>query len=336
MLVERTRLGCAGRECELPPRFLSLLVERRRSGSGGRRPVIVTGLPHRGSSLRAGDVLRQANGRRTQRVRDLEAAAAEALAKGLWCCSLAAERDGAVFVAGLSTSPAEPAPDGRGRHVRISWRRLRTRPTLSGSAVAAEPPADRASAARRDPRWRDTGRGSRGGTAAARRRVAGARREGRRRGGRARDGRRGGAPRRCRLRAYERRLEEAKNAIAALRIDGRGERRRTGRDRGGLRLSRDGARHPPLQGRRADRRARRSARGRRAVALPYFSDSDVPRWVERYPFLSETLQQAPRTTHHAVAGRDGRALESRSGRRALVGAGRPRRRRVSARGLPDA
>jgi hypothetical protein len=100
---------------------------------------------------------------------------------------------------------------------------------------------------------------------------------------------------------YERRIADAKNAIAALRIEGEGSAavrdvvaeavayHETARD---------------IRHYKADEltHARVDQRGAGAISLPYFSDSEVPRWIERYPFLSESLQQAPRATHLLLPG----------------------------------
>jgi hypothetical protein len=101
--------------------------------------------------------------------------------------------------------------------------------------------------------------------------------------------------------AYERRLDDAKNAIAALRIEGEGSapvRDVIAEAVGYHETARDIRRYKAAE--LTDKRV--DQRGAGGVSLPYFSDSEVPRWVERYPFLSESLQQAPRTTHMLLPG----------------------------------
>jgi hypothetical protein len=103
------------------------------------------------------------------------------------------------------------------------------------------------------------------------------------------------------LGTYERRLEEAKNAIAALRIEGDGSaavRDIVAQSLGYHETARDIRRAKAAQ----LEQVHGDQRGAVAQSMPYFSDSDVPRWVERYPFLSETLQQAPRATHMLLPG----------------------------------
>jgi len=103
------------------------------------------------------------------------------------------------------------------------------------------------------------------------------------------------------LAAYERRLDDAKNAIAALRIEGEG-RGAVGsvvdEAFGYYEIARDIRRYKAAE----LSHARVDQRGAAANSLPYFSDSKVPGWIERYPFLSESLQQAPRSTHMLLAG----------------------------------
>ena len=103
------------------------------------------------------------------------------------------------------------------------------------------------------------------------------------------------------LAAYERRIDEAKNAIAALRIEGDGSaavRDVVAEAFGYHETARDIRRYKAAE----LAHARVDQRGAGAISLPYFSDSDVPRWVARYPFLGETLQQAPRVTHMLLPG----------------------------------
>jgi hypothetical protein len=103
------------------------------------------------------------------------------------------------------------------------------------------------------------------------------------------------------LPVYERRVADAKNAVAALRVEGQGS--------DAVRAVIDEAfgYHEAARDIRRWKAAELATvhvdqRGAGGVTMPYFSDSEVPRWVERYPFLSESLQQAPRTTHMLLPG----------------------------------
>jgi hypothetical protein len=103
------------------------------------------------------------------------------------------------------------------------------------------------------------------------------------------------------LGVYERRLDEATNAIAALHIEGDGSAAVRGvvaEAIGYHETARDIRRYKAAE----LEHARVDERGAGALSLPYFSDSEVPRWIERYPFLGESLQQAPRTTHMLLPG----------------------------------
>jgi hypothetical protein len=100
---------------------------------------------------------------------------------------------------------------------------------------------------------------------------------------------------------YERRIDDARNAIQALRIEGEGApavQRVIDEALGYHEAARDIRRYKTAE----LAHARVDQRGAGATSLPYFSDSEVPRWVERYPFLSESLQQAPRATHMLLPG----------------------------------
>ena len=103
------------------------------------------------------------------------------------------------------------------------------------------------------------------------------------------------------LTAYERRLGDAKNAVAALRLEGEGSAAVqvvVTEAFGYHETARDIRRYKTTE----LEDAHVDERGAGGMSLPYFSDSEVPRWVERYPFLSESLQQAPRSTHLLLPG----------------------------------
>ncbi len=270
----------AGQPCELPKVF-ALAVEQRQLLDGAGLVVVETPTPT--AAFRAGDVIRQANGRRTLRCADLEAVAAEALAKGL-VLLLAAERDGRLFAAALTeravevaaapaVEPPEAAAPARERPVAsplpptpIATPVVRREVALPPRAGASSELAAKAVAAAAVLATVDD---------AARLTVP--------------------------LGAYERRLGDARNAITALRIEGESSaevRAVVAEAFGYHETARDIRRYKAeaLEHTRVDQR------GAAAFSLPYFSDSEVPRWVERYPFLSESLQQAPRSTHLVLPG----------------------------------
>ncbi len=288
--------------CRLPATF-SLTVEERTLLDGGSAGLVVAGSPAPASGLRAGDVVRQANGRKTVRCEDLEAAAAEALAKGILLL-VAAERDGHVMAValretGVAVAVGEPAPPAppppppvgappggpgtaaeRGTVPAPAPERAPVaapRPTTTPPPVAREVPLPPRANASAELTSKAVAAAAVLGTVDAAARSA--------------------VP----LGTYERRLDEAKNAIAALRIEGDGSagvRELIAEAIGYHETARDIRRAKAAQ----LEQAHVDQRGAVAQSMPYFSDSDVPRWVERYPFLSETLQQAPRATHMLVPG----------------------------------
>ncbi len=283
----------AARVCELPATF-SLAAEERGLLGPAAAGLVVVGSPARGSGLQAGDVIRQANGRRTVGCADLEETAAEAMAKGLLLL-LAAERDGrlvagafgqagaAAPVVDAARQPAAPTGAARSETAAESAREERAiappaLPTAAPTPVAVReatlPPRADASA---ELAAKTVAAAAVLGTVDEAARFA--------------------VP----LQAYERRLDDAKNAIAALRIEGEGSaavRAIIAEAVGYHETARDIRRYKAAE--LAD--ARVDQRGAGGQSLPYFSDSDVPRWVARYPFLSESLQQAPRTTHMLLPG----------------------------------
>jgi hypothetical protein len=281
----------AATECDVPSAF-HLAVEQRQMLTGGDAGLVVVRAA--ASVLRPGDVVKQANGRRTMSCADLEAAAAEALAKGLLLL-LAAERDGNVFAVALSettavvvaeqpvtSAPAAPTASGAERVDR----------TVAPVAPEAPPPAPTPLPTPRP--HREAALPTRAGASAelVAKTVAAAAVL-----GTVDEAARLAVP----LAVYERRLDDAKNAIAALHVEGEGsEAVRTVIDEafGYHETARDIRRYKAAE----LAQAHVDQRGAGGISLPYFSDSEVPRWVERYPFLSEALQQAPRTTHMLLPG----------------------------------
>lgn len=278
-------LAWAGTACVVSPAF-SLAVEERQLLDAGSAGLVVVSSGAVSSSLRAGDVIRQANGRRTIRCTDLEATAGEALAKGLLLL-LAAERDGKPIAIALPESPANAVAEERAAPVLAKattsgdppgWPTPTPVPLPTVTPVvhreAALPPRADASA---ELAAKAVAAAAVLGTVDEAARLA--------------------VP----LGAYERRLDDAKNAVAALRIEGEGSaavRSVVTEAFGYHETARDIRRYKAAE----LSHARVDQRGAGAISLPYFSDSEVPGWIERYPFLSESLQQAPRSTHMLLPG----------------------------------
>ena len=278
----------AGLACEVPAAF-ALAVEQRQMLDAGSPGLVVVRSAAPSSSLRAGDVIRQANGSRTVRCADLEATAAEALAKGL-VLLLAAERDGRLVAVALSESTASATAKEPGSVAVIGD--LTAAATATREPVPAAPTVPRPTSTPVVPR--EAALPPRADVSAemtAKTRAAAAVL------GTVEEAARLAVP----LAAYERRLDDAKNAIAALRIEGEG-RGAVGsvvdEAFGYYEIARDIRRYKAAE----LSHARVDQRGAAANSLPYFSDSKVPGWIERYPFLSESLQQAPRSTHMLLAG----------------------------------
>ena len=272
------RVTSAAAECDVPATF-GIAVEERTLGG------LVVVRARSGAELRPGDVVKQANGRRTASCADIEAAAADALAKGLLLL-VAAERDGATTAVALAEAPAvvAAAPAATGAPPERVDRRTGPEPP----PAAAPLPTATARPHRETPLPARAGASSElaaktVAAAAVLRTVD--------------DAARPAVP----LAVYERRLDDAKNAVAALRVEGEGsDAVRAVIDEGFAyhETARDIRRWKAA----ALARAHTDQRGAGGMSLPYFSDSEVPRWVERYPFLSESLQQAPRTTHVLLPG----------------------------------
>jgi hypothetical protein len=257
----------------------------------------VTGSPAPRAGLQVGDVIRQANGRRTATCRDLETTAAEALAKGL-VLLMAAERDGRLLAAALeptgaavvtaTEAPAPPRVEPQG----TTAKEAAPAPPVVMPAPVAPPPVPTPVATpvviREAPLPPRTGAAPDLAAKAVAASAVLATID---------EAARFAVP----IGVYERRIEDAKNAIAALHIEGEGSsavRDVIAEATGYHEAARDIRRYKSAQ----LKDARIDERGVGAQSLPYFSDSEVPRWVERYPFLSESLQQAPRTTHMLLPG----------------------------------
>ena len=281
----------AGTPCDLPAAF-SLTVEES-SGLGGvneRLTVVRSGAPS--TSLRPGDLIRQANDRRTLRCADLEAVAAVTMAKGL-VLLLAAERGGELFALALPSAPSESAIGAA--PVVVAGRAdapSADTPVAPAPPVVVPPvprptpvPSPVARAAALPARADASAELAAKAVAAAA--VLGA----------VDEAARVVVP----FAVYERRIDEARNAIAALHIEGDGSaavRDVVAEAFGYHDTARDIRRYKAAE----LSHSRVDQRGAAAISLPYFSDSQVPGWVARYPFLDETLQQAPRATHMLLPG----------------------------------
>jgi hypothetical protein len=276
----------AGSPCEVPAAFALAVEERALLDTGSAGLVVARPLPP-ASPLQAGDVIRQANGRRTIRCEDLEATAAEALAKGL-VLLLATEREGRLTAVVLAESTAVAAVAAPAALPKPAA----TVAEAPGEAEPVPPPVPVATATPIVHREATLPAHTEASAEVTAKAVAAAAVL-----GTVDEAARLAVP----LSAYERRLDDAKNAIAALRIEGEG----SGPVRGVVaeafgyhETARDIRRYKAAE----LANARVDQRGAAAVSLPYFSDSAVPGWIERYPFLSESLQQAPRATHLLLPG----------------------------------
>jgi len=268
-------------ECDVPAAF-GLVVEQRSLTGGGL--AVVRARP--GSDLRPGDVVKQVNGRRTNTCADLEAAAADALAKGLLLL-VAAERDGATTAVALAEAPAAvaAAPAAPGAPSAPAERGARA---VEAPPLPAPVPTPTARPHRETPLPERAG--ASGELAAKTVAAAAVLRT-------VDEAARFAVP----LAVYERRLDDAKNAVGALRLEGQGSdavRAVIDEAFGYHEAARDVRRWKAAE----LAQAHTDQRGASGLSMPYFSDSEVPRWVERYPFLSESLQQAPRTTHMLLPG----------------------------------
>lgn len=280
--------------CQLPSMF-GLTVEEGPLVAAKAGGLIVVRADAPSSLLRPGDVIRQANARRTDDCRDLEAAAADAAARGVLLL-LAAERAGgvvAVALADQTSAPVVAAPPARSVPVAPVEVAPSAASAPAAPAVAAAPAPAPTPVATPVPRKevslpsRDDASAELTSKAVAAAAVLGT----------VDEAARMAVP----VTAYERRIEDAKNAITALRIEGDGSaavRDLVAETLAYHETARDIRRYKAAE--LAD--ARVDQRGAGSVWLPYFSDSAVPRWIERYPFLSETLQQSPRATHMLLPG----------------------------------
>lgn len=283
--------AAAATVCQLPSVFALTVEERPRLGtSSGGLVVVRAAAPS--SLLRAGDVIRQANGRHTNNCRELEAAAADAAARGVLLLLAAEREEGVVAVALADTSsgtvvaapvaptvaaPAEDVPPVAAGPAKPPVAASPVPTAVPTPIVVREAPLPTRSDASAELAAKAVAAAAVLGTVDEAARMA--------------------VP----VAVYERRIADATNAIAALRIDGEGSA--AVRDVVAEALGYHGTARDIRRYKAAELTdARVDQRGAGAVSLPFFSDSQVPRWIERYPFLSESLQQAPRSTHLLLPG----------------------------------
>lgn len=275
--------------CQLPSVF-GLTVEEGPLVGANAGGLIVVRADAPSSVLQPGDVIRQANARRTNNCRELEAAAADAAARGVLLL-LAAERAGGIVTLALAdktSAPVVAAPAGRSAPA-APVEAPAIAATVAPAAVAVAPTPVATPVPRMEVSLPSRADASAELTSKA---VAAAAVL-----GTIDEAARLAVP----VAAYERRIEDARNAVTALRIEGDGSaavRDLVAETLAYHETARDIRRYKAAE--LVD--ARVDQRGAGSVSLPYFSDSEVPRWIERYPFLSETLQQAPRATRMLLPG----------------------------------
>jgi len=293
-------------QCNLPSAF-QLRIEQREDGKEAGRKAAATPATDSASVLYVGDRILQVNGQRVRSCADLESAAAEALAKGL-ALLLAVERDGqlvsmavestlaraaaepattktytVVEVAWLATGVALVALDiayGHGRHGPINpfgpFVRAR-KPEPAGVEITATPADDPPARGVQLPPPVDASPALRQSTADAAAAL-------------------GGLARYARLSlpmaVYEQHLEETEDRIETLPFgtDDNSVAVHAAVDTilGYHRTARDIRRTKIAYLNRVGRDVRAAAR-----FVPYFSDSEVPHWLARYPFLHESLEASP-------------------------------------------
>lgn len=285
--------------CDVPD-GLPIAVAQRGIGASGS--VVATDQPP-GSPLRPGDVVRQASAYRVAGCGDLERAASEVLARGLPLL-LAVDRGGALIAVlverGRAAEAPPPAsvgtqPEGTegptagpagAEHPAATAAMPRARVAAEPEALSASPPPPRLVEVDLPP--------VREASPELRRAVTAALAELQKLDT--------SATLTVPLAAYERRLDDAEGTIHGLSY-GSGAAAATLSDavEAVLALHRTA---------RDIRRARieyigeqeRSLRTAAMTAMPYFSDSEVPRWVAEYPFLRASLIEPPRPTRLVLAG----------------------------------
>ena len=280
--------------CNLPASF-AIDAEERGGMTPGAGTVVVTKHAAAGvaadersaPALRAGDLIRQANGARVERCADLERVAAEAFTKGLRLLVLV-ERDGGTFAlaAGApaertvarAARPAAPRGDETEKGASIAAADASSRD--AGESARVKPPPRARTPAVLPPRH-EVGPETIDAVGAALHALQPLD---------------DAAALTMPVAVYERRLADAETTIAALpfgrtaaaaavqtKVEEVLAFHRTARDIWQARLA-------FLRSRGVDRR------GASGQPLPYFSDSQVPEWVGEYPFLQVTVLSVPRET----------------------------------------
>jgi len=305
----------AGTACRLP-RELAIAAEQRSAVAEGGPGVVAGTQPGARSPLRPGDGVRQAGGVRVTSCDELERAAAEAFAKGLPLL-LAVERDGVLVPLLIEAGPvaeAAAAPGARagaaavvpGAAVAARDVPAPVRTLAEESAAAAEgatpetagaatpepvaviseppialrppialPPASEAPAEARAAAM-EAVRHLRDLDSVARATVP--------------------------LVVYEGRLQRTERSIAAMGFG-------SGAAAADVKASADevlATHHTVAEIRRATLEyLTDTGRRLRTVAvssMPYFSSSEVPRWVAEYPFLEQAVIEPPRATRFLIPG----------------------------------
>ena len=323
LLLFAGRAAGAATPCALPAVY-AVQVEERGAHEPGGPGLVVSGARAGVAALVPGDALRQANGERVNRCADLERLAAQALASDL-ALLLGVERDGVISAVALvghpgaaGTAPTtvavpavRPVPETVREPAAVTY----------GAAVPVPAPVDdegpahergpahdglpagarvsgardvatsvRSPAPRREavlPPFAEASPGLRHTAAALAVVLSGV------------DDAAGSARPPA---SYERRLRDAEATTAAADfgtepagvavravVEEILEYHRTARDVGRVKLD-------LLSRRGVDRRMSGVA------GMPYFSDSQIPRWIASYPFLQASLVEAPRATRFPVTG----------------------------------
>jgi hypothetical protein len=320
LLLLAARAAGAATPCALPAVY-AVQVEERGAHERGGPGLVVSGARAGAGALAPGDALRQANGERVNHCADLERVAVQALASDL-ALLLGVERNGVIVAVALVSGPevaetgpatvAVPAETAAMREPRATpySAAVSVRGGAGDEAPTYEgaPAADGARAHARVGSARDAATSARSSaprpaavlpplaeswpdlrhTAAALAVVL-------TRVDEAADSARP-------LALYERRLRDGEAMIAAADFGGEPagasvravaeeilEYHRTARDIWRAKLD-------LLSRRGVDRRMSGTA------GMPYFSDSQVPRWIARYPFLQASLVEMPRATSFLMPG----------------------------------
>lgn len=280
----------AAAPCDLPARFPIRLESRGATEPGG--PGVVAVVDGGTIPVRVGDLVRQANGSRVDGCADVEAAAGEALAKGL-ALLLGVERGG-VFVglAVLAQKADEPQPPVP---VDVPPPPAGRPASAAVEGQGAEPAAPQATIAPIPASTPVPLPDLPGGASPRLRRIAEA--AAITLGTVADVADPGVLPA-----LYDQRIHGAEVVVDGLAFDaeegGSAVRAFVEEILGYYRAARD------IQRMRRGHLEKRGEGGRVRTGgiLPYFSDSQVPTWIAQYPFLRETILEPPRATRVPIPG----------------------------------